>query len=304
MRRAVIRRLRRWLYIGHRWIGIVTCLLFAMWFMSGLVMMYVAFPNLTDRERLAALPDIAWDKVHLPPDRAMAAAGVTRYPRDLRLNMLNDEPVYRLLDWDGRAADDLGGRRPRHRSHRARAGACGGATASRRHERAAGRHGRSRPMERHGAVRSAAAVVSDRARRCRRHGALRLLAQRRDRARHHAHRTRLELARLDSALDLSDGAAQGRRAVAAGGAVDLRHLHDRRGQRNLDRHSARAAAAALCRRQDHALSRLDGVAPRHRLLCRRVRADLDVQRLAVAQSRRILCRPRHVARDAAALRRP
>jgi uncharacterized iron-regulated membrane protein len=102
VRRAVVRRLRRWLYIGHRWIGIVTCLLFAMWFVSGLVMMYVAFPNLTDRERLAALPDIAWDKVQLAPDRAMAAAGLTHYPRDLRLNMLNDKPVYRLLDWDGR----------------------------------------------------------------------------------------------------------------------------------------------------------------------------------------------------------
>lgn len=102
MRRAVIRRLRRWLYIGHRWIGIVTCVLFAMWFASGFVMMYVAFPNLTDKERLAALPDIAWDKVLLAPDRAMAVAGVMRYPRDLRLTMLNDEPVYRLLGWDGR----------------------------------------------------------------------------------------------------------------------------------------------------------------------------------------------------------
>jgi uncharacterized iron-regulated membrane protein len=102
VRRAVIRRLRRWLYIGHQWIGIATCLLFAMWFVSGLVMMYVAFPNLTDGERLAALPDIAWDKVQLTPDAAMAAAGLTHYPRDLRLNMLHDEPVYRLLDGNGR----------------------------------------------------------------------------------------------------------------------------------------------------------------------------------------------------------
>jgi hypothetical protein len=101
MRRAV-KRLRRWLYIGHQWIGIGTCLLFAMWFVSGLVMMYVAFPNLTDRERLAALPDIAWDRVAVAPDRAMAAAGLTHYPRDLRLNMLNDEPVYRLVGEDGR----------------------------------------------------------------------------------------------------------------------------------------------------------------------------------------------------------
>jgi PepSY-associated transmembrane protein len=102
MRRAVIRRARRWLFIGHRWIGIGTCVLFAMWFASGVVMMYVAFPHLTDTERLAALPAIAWDKVRLAPDRAMVAAGVTRYPRDLRLDMLDDEPVYRLSDWDGR----------------------------------------------------------------------------------------------------------------------------------------------------------------------------------------------------------
>ncbi len=98
----MMRRLRRWLYIGHRWIGIVTCLLFVMWFASGIVMMYVAFPALTDGERLAALPDIAWDEVQLAPDRIMAIAGVTHYPRDLRLDMLSDEPVYRLTDWGGK----------------------------------------------------------------------------------------------------------------------------------------------------------------------------------------------------------
>lgn len=101
MRRRIIRRLRRWLYIVHRWIGIATCLLFAMWFISGVVMMYVAFPQLTDAERLMALPPIAWDKVQVTPDRAMEAAGFKAYPRELRLMMLNEEPVYRLLGWDG-----------------------------------------------------------------------------------------------------------------------------------------------------------------------------------------------------------
>ncbi|MEH2481478.1 putative iron-regulated membrane protein [Nitrobacteraceae bacterium AZCC 2146] len=101
MRRALIRKARRWLYIGHRWIGIVTCLFFAMWFVSGVVMMYVAFPGLSDQERLGTLPEIAWEKVRITPDRAMSVAGTTRFPRDLRLNMLNDEPVYRLIGWDG-----------------------------------------------------------------------------------------------------------------------------------------------------------------------------------------------------------
>ncbi|WP_441231180.1 PepSY domain-containing protein [Tardiphaga sp. 215_C5_N2_1] len=102
MSRKLTRTLRRWLYIGHRWVGIVTCLFFAMWFISGVVMMYVAFPGLSDKERLAALPDIVWEKVALSPDEAMRAAGAARYPRELRLNMVADEPVYRLTGWDGK----------------------------------------------------------------------------------------------------------------------------------------------------------------------------------------------------------
>ncbi|UGV24576.1 PepSY domain-containing protein [Rhodopseudomonas boonkerdii] len=96
------RKLRQWLYLAHRWIGIVTCLFFAMWFISGVVMMYVAFPGLSDQERLAALPEIAWETARLSPDDAMKAAGSTRYPRELRLMMLDSEPVYRLSDWDGK----------------------------------------------------------------------------------------------------------------------------------------------------------------------------------------------------------
>jgi uncharacterized iron-regulated membrane protein len=99
--RRLTRTLRRWLYIGHRWIGIVTCLLFAMWFVSGVVMMYVAFPRLTEPERLSALPALEWSKVAVTPNRAMAIAGLKRYPRELRLDMLDDEPVYRVAGWDG-----------------------------------------------------------------------------------------------------------------------------------------------------------------------------------------------------------
>ncbi|UFX46184.1 PepSY domain-containing protein [Bradyrhizobium sp. 41S5] len=103
MRNALIRRARRWLYVVHRWIGIATCLFFAMWFISGLVMMYVAFPRLTDSERLSALPVILWSKVQVAPDRAMAIAGAEQYPRDLRLSMMDDVPVYRVTGWKGGA---------------------------------------------------------------------------------------------------------------------------------------------------------------------------------------------------------
>ncbi|WP_375454607.1 PepSY domain-containing protein [uncultured Methylobacterium sp.] len=90
---------RRWLRLGHRWLGIVTGLFFAMWFASGLVMMYVAFPALTEAERRAALPPIAWEQVRVPPDAALA--GEERFPRALALSMRGPEPVYRITGWDG-----------------------------------------------------------------------------------------------------------------------------------------------------------------------------------------------------------
>jgi hypothetical protein len=99
--RRVTRRLRRWLYLGHRWLGIACCVLFAIWFASGVVMMYVAFPNLDAKERWAALPDLSWSKVRISPDQAMAAAELKTFPRELRLVMQDGEPVYRLPGADG-----------------------------------------------------------------------------------------------------------------------------------------------------------------------------------------------------------
>lgn len=95
-------KLKRWLYLIHRWMGIAGCLLIAMWFGSGLVMMYVGFPALTDTERLAGLPRIDISHVAVSPDSAMAAAGLDAFPRSLRIEMAADLPVYRIVDGKGR----------------------------------------------------------------------------------------------------------------------------------------------------------------------------------------------------------
>ena len=42
----------RLLTLLHRWLGVVFCLLFAMWFATGIVMHFVAFPALTEAERI------------------------------------------------------------------------------------------------------------------------------------------------------------------------------------------------------------------------------------------------------------
>lgn len=114
---------RRWLYLIHRWMGIAGCLLIAMWFGSGLVMMYVAFPALTDAERLAGLPPLRFDTVKVTPDAALHAAALDAFPRSFRLEMAGDQPVYRIVDrrgkphtvsaTDGRRIDEVDARAAR-----------------------------------------------------------------------------------------------------------------------------------------------------------------------------------------------
>jgi uncharacterized iron-regulated membrane protein len=91
----------RWLYIVHRWVGIVTCLLFAIWFVSGLVMVYVPFPALSRAERLAGLEPIDWPQVRLQPTEALQAAGILAPPRMMALEMRGDRAVWRIDPWDG-----------------------------------------------------------------------------------------------------------------------------------------------------------------------------------------------------------
>ncbi len=91
--------LRRTLYVTHRWLGIAGCLLFVLWFLSGLVMMYVRLPVLSDAERLQRAAAIDWHAVHISPAQALQAASDpnrgTLFPNDFRLQQWLGEPVYR-----------------------------------------------------------------------------------------------------------------------------------------------------------------------------------------------------------------
>lgn len=102
-------RCRRALYWTHRWLGIAGCLLFAMWFVSGIVMMYVGFPVLTDEERLVGLAQLRTDGVRIAPEQALAALPPLvrgQQPRRIALEMLSAGaqagPVWRIVDVTGR----------------------------------------------------------------------------------------------------------------------------------------------------------------------------------------------------------
>jgi PepSY-associated TM region len=90
-----MQRLQKWLVLTHRWLAIVACLLIVAWFVSGLVLMYVGFPTLTDRERTEGLAPIEWSKVRVTPAEALLFADIAEFPRDLTLSMMDGEPVYR-----------------------------------------------------------------------------------------------------------------------------------------------------------------------------------------------------------------
>lgn len=96
---------RRWLYLAHRWLGIVLCLFMAMWFFSGIVMMYVGYPKLTPAERLERLPDLALPEgCCVGPAQAARIAGLAGHGApELRLAMVGDRARW-IVSGHGREA--------------------------------------------------------------------------------------------------------------------------------------------------------------------------------------------------------
>lgn len=88
-------RSKRLLFLVHRWLGVILCVFFAMWFISGVVMMYVGYPKLTDAERLQHLPVLAAEAPLLAPQQVLARAGLAGPLKELRLAAASaGRPVY------------------------------------------------------------------------------------------------------------------------------------------------------------------------------------------------------------------
>jgi len=84
-------RTARVLVYTHRWLGIVSGVLFVVWFVSGLVMMYARMPELGAAERLARLPEINPAFIRTVPP-APAEGDITR----LGIGTLEGRPVFRV----------------------------------------------------------------------------------------------------------------------------------------------------------------------------------------------------------------
>lgn len=84
----------------HRWMGVALCLVFLLWFASGIVMMYWDFPSVTEHDRLARAPVLDSSSIRLSPAEAYArldrARLSTQPPIEVRLDSFDGRPVYRF----------------------------------------------------------------------------------------------------------------------------------------------------------------------------------------------------------------
>lgn len=83
---------KRWTYLVHRWLGIGGCLLMLLWFVSGMVMLFIGYPKLTPGERLAALPALGDARGWQGP--SILPAAVQAEPESVALTTLRGEPAY------------------------------------------------------------------------------------------------------------------------------------------------------------------------------------------------------------------
>jgi hypothetical protein len=100
----------------HRYLGLFFCLIFVVWFASGLVMIYAGMPEYSGSERLTRLAPLDAASIRLTPAEAFERAQLGEAPSRIRLSTYRDRPVYRFLvqgEWvtvfgdDGTVLDPL-----------------------------------------------------------------------------------------------------------------------------------------------------------------------------------------------------
>jgi hypothetical protein len=88
--------LKRSAIMAHRWLGVGLCLLFSLWFLSGIGMMYWDFPSVTEADRLERSERLNHGDIHITPDQAYGALGASGAPTAVHLSMFDGRPVYRF----------------------------------------------------------------------------------------------------------------------------------------------------------------------------------------------------------------
>src|SRR6266540_7359277 len=86
LRSTIAATVKRFLIFVHRWLGVVLCLVFLLWFPSGIGMMYWDFPSVSAADRLERSPALDPATIRLSPAQAWATLARPEPPSAVRLN--------------------------------------------------------------------------------------------------------------------------------------------------------------------------------------------------------------------------
>ena len=75
-----MRYILRSLIFFHRWVGIALCVVFLLWFPSGIGMMYWTFPDVSAADKLDHSPKLDPAKIVLSPAEAADKLGMQANP--------------------------------------------------------------------------------------------------------------------------------------------------------------------------------------------------------------------------------
>ena len=91
----------RYLYLTHRWLGLILGPLIVLWLLSGVVMLFVSYPSFTDEERFNHLQPLQRSLVKISPEVAWQVlvnkTSETQRPKNIQLAMQQGRPVYYFL---------------------------------------------------------------------------------------------------------------------------------------------------------------------------------------------------------------
>lgn len=94
-----VRKLLDWrkvLIYAHRWTGMALTVLFVIWFVSGVVFVYVGMPALPAEERLKRIEPLDLSNLRVTPSQAAARLALASPPSRVRVGMHDSRPVYRF----------------------------------------------------------------------------------------------------------------------------------------------------------------------------------------------------------------
>jgi uncharacterized iron-regulated membrane protein len=93
----------RLLIFVHRWLGVALSLILTIWFLSGIVMMYWSYPEISAGDRLQRAQRLDPAQITISPEQAFAALERAPDSGPVRLGSFDGRPVYRFSGGGGRA---------------------------------------------------------------------------------------------------------------------------------------------------------------------------------------------------------